>query len=153
MPKDCPRVLINLERAGDIGSRANDVVLLGKADDVVRKICAELGWADDLEALWKATALVPEEAEEDANKESDQPAPASESKDDILAREVEKLTKEVENTLKISEEHHEKVSQELKSDTEEGVEQIKKSKEGKKSEGKAPVGPSVPSPTKDKTNL
>ncbi|KAJ7701462.1 DHS-like NAD/FAD-binding domain-containing protein [Mycena rosella] len=52
---NCPRVLINLDLVGSIGKRPNDVVLLGKCDDVVRKLCKELGWEDELLALWAKT--------------------------------------------------------------------------------------------------
>jgi len=53
---DCPRVLINLQPAGNIGDKKNDVVLLGKCDEVVRDLCKELGWEEDLLKMWEATA-------------------------------------------------------------------------------------------------
>lgn len=53
----CPRVLINLDLVGSIGRRPNDVVLLGKCDDVVRKLCRELGWEDELMELWAQTEI------------------------------------------------------------------------------------------------
>lgn len=56
-PETCPRVLINLDFAGDIGTRADDVLLLGKCDGIVRDLCRELGWADALEREWAKTAL------------------------------------------------------------------------------------------------
>lgn len=45
-----PRVLINLERVGDIGSRDGDVVHLGACDDAVRRLAALLGcqWEQEL---------------------------------------------------------------------------------------------------------
>ncbi|KAF8885676.1 DHS-like NAD/FAD-binding domain-containing protein [Gymnopilus junonius] len=51
----CPRVLINLDRVGDFGSRSDDVVLLGKCDDIVRDLCKELGWEEELNELWETT--------------------------------------------------------------------------------------------------
>jgi NAD+-dependent protein deacetylase SIR2 len=51
----CPRVLINLEEAGDIGTRPNDVVALGTCDDVVRSLARELGWEAALDAAWAQT--------------------------------------------------------------------------------------------------
>ncbi|KAF9485768.1 NAD-dependent deacetylase sirtuin-2 [Pholiota conissans] len=51
----CPRVLINLDLVGSFGSRSDDVVLLGKCDDVVKKISKELGWEDELIRLWNET--------------------------------------------------------------------------------------------------
>lgn len=47
-----PRVLINMERSGDMGYRPDDVCMLGKCDDGVRKLADALGWADELEELW-----------------------------------------------------------------------------------------------------
>ena len=38
VPDSCPRVLINMEPAGDIGSRPDDVVLLGRCDEVIREL-------------------------------------------------------------------------------------------------------------------
>ncbi len=51
----CPRVLINLERVGNFGSRPDDVVLIGKCDEVVRDLCRELGWEEELDKLWAET--------------------------------------------------------------------------------------------------
>ncbi|KIY44940.1 SIR2-domain-containing protein, partial [Fistulina hepatica ATCC 64428] len=49
MPSElCPRVLINLEQVGDLGFRPDDVLLLGKCDEVVHKLCRELGWENEL---------------------------------------------------------------------------------------------------------
>ncbi|KAI1793371.1 DHS-like NAD/FAD-binding domain-containing protein [Ganoderma leucocontextum] len=56
-PETCPRVLINLDFAGDIGTRADDVLLLGKCDSIVRDLCRELGWEDALEREWAKTEL------------------------------------------------------------------------------------------------
>ena len=50
----CPRVLINMEQVGNIGRRRDDVVLLGECDRVVRDVCRERGWEDELIELWKA---------------------------------------------------------------------------------------------------
>lgn len=54
--KDCPRVLINLERVGDFGSRTDDVILLGKCDEVIRDLAKALGWEEELERAWEETA-------------------------------------------------------------------------------------------------
>jgi len=48
------RVLINNERAGGIGVRADDVLLLGGCDDGVRKLAKELGWEEELEEVWRS---------------------------------------------------------------------------------------------------
>lgn len=54
---ECPRVLINLERAGDIGVRDDDVLCLGKCDAVVRELSRLLGWEDELENEWETTRM------------------------------------------------------------------------------------------------
>ena len=51
----CPRVLINLDHVGDFGSRADDVILLGKCDEIVTELCKELGWEKELVGLWEKT--------------------------------------------------------------------------------------------------
>ncbi|KAJ7487821.1 NAD-dependent deacetylase sirtuin-2 [Mycena latifolia] len=57
----CPRVLINRDPAGDIGTQADDVVLLTSCDDAVRQIARGMGWEAELDAVWEKTAL-PSEA-------------------------------------------------------------------------------------------
>lgn len=56
-PESCPRVLINLDFAGDIGTRADDVLLLGKCDAIIRDLCRELGWEDTLDREWAKTEI------------------------------------------------------------------------------------------------
>jgi NAD+-dependent protein deacetylase SIR2 len=46
-----------MEKVGDIGHRPDDVVILGKCDEVVRRLCRELGWEEDLDSLWAATEI------------------------------------------------------------------------------------------------
>ena len=46
-----PRLLINRERVGGIGSRADDVLEMRDCDAGVRRLAAALGWGEDLEAL------------------------------------------------------------------------------------------------------
>ncbi|KAI0632356.1 DHS-like NAD/FAD-binding domain-containing protein [Trametes polyzona] len=57
VPQSCPRVLINMDFAGDIGMRSDDVLLLGRCDDVVRDLCRELGWEAALEHEWARTEI------------------------------------------------------------------------------------------------
>lgn len=66
----CPRILINLDRVGDFGSRADDVVLLGKCDETVTALCKELGWEEELLRLWKTTETSVSKSTDDEPKET-----------------------------------------------------------------------------------
>ncbi|KAF8512858.1 NAD-dependent deacetylase sirtuin-2 [Hysterangium stoloniferum] len=98
VPESCPRVLINLDPVGDIGSRVEDVVVLGKCDNVVEQLCTLLGWEKELDELWAETAdsLDPEQI-------GDHPPELD------IEEEVKKLAEEVKETLrlkkKLKEEH------------------------------------------------
>ncbi|KAL9621891.1 MAG: hypothetical protein Q9160_003712 [Pyrenula sp. 1 TL-2023] len=94
-----PRILINLERVGGLGSRADDVLVLGDCDTGVRKLADELGWRDELEILWK-------KANPKARDRKQQALPPP-TKDEKLEQEVDDLTKDIDNTLKISRGHTE----------------------------------------------
>uniref|UniRef100_L2FS49 Nad-dependent deacetylase sirtuin-2 n=1 Tax=Colletotrichum fructicola (strain Nara gc5) TaxID=1213859 RepID=L2FS49_COLFN len=48
-----PRLLLNRERVGQMGRRADDVVELGTCDAGVRKLASLLGWRDELEDMWR----------------------------------------------------------------------------------------------------
>ena len=97
--EDTPRILINLERVGGLGGRADDVLLLGECDTGVRKLADALGWLDELESLWEKTSpSVP------ASKDQNLPQKTREEK---LEDEIEKLTQEIDKSLKVSEEHTE----------------------------------------------
>lgn len=88
-----PRVLLNEVRVGSLGSRPDDVLLLGDCDDGVRKLAKACGWLDELEALWAATA--PSHKEQPANK----------SKDELLEDKLDKLTQDIDKSLKLSRDH------------------------------------------------
>jgi NAD-dependent histone deacetylase SIR2 len=99
---ECPRVLINLDRVGGIGSGKNDLVLLGKCDDIIRDLAKELGWEDELDKAWAATAASLE------NDEATSSIPSTPKKTDQtdgtdLASEVEKIVEKLEGGLTISE--------------------------------------------------
>ena len=69
--ESCPRVLINLDHVGDFGSRADDLVLLGKCDEIVTELCKELGWDQDLVRLWETTETsVLKSVDDDGSKET-----------------------------------------------------------------------------------
>jgi NAD+-dependent protein deacetylase SIR2 len=103
--QSCPRVLINIEKVGDFGHRKNDVVLLGKCDDIIRVLCAELGWAEELEKAWAETAEAVEETGEGVSvkgkdKEHEDQHEAGE-KD--MKKEVDLLTAAIEAHLVMQE--------------------------------------------------
>ncbi|KAI2611853.1 NAD-dependent deacetylase sirtuin-2 [Hypoxylon sp. NC1633] len=53
-PAGVPRVLFNLERVGDLGTRADDVLCLDDCDAGIRRLADALGWRGELEAVWRA---------------------------------------------------------------------------------------------------
>lgn len=91
-----PRLLINLERVGDLGFRPDDVLLLEECDDGVRKLATALGWIDELEAYWHETKLEKPEGDD---------AESPDSKDEVLEKQIGILTGEVEKSLKITADH------------------------------------------------
>lgn len=91
-----PRLLINLERVGDLGFRPDDVLLLEECDDGVRKLATALGWIDELEAYWHETKLEKPEGDD---------AETPDSKDEVLEKQIGILTGEVEKSLKITADH------------------------------------------------
>ncbi|KIV92995.1 hypothetical protein PV10_04243 [Exophiala mesophila] len=103
--EDTPRVLINLERVGSLGSRPDDVLLLGDCDDGVRKFADVMGWGEELEQLWQSTNPNKEEREK-------QQEPVK-TRQEALDDEVEKLTRDIDNSLKLSAETSEKIRNEL----------------------------------------
>ena len=99
-----PRLLINSERLSGFGSRTDDVILLGDCDAGVRKLAGALGWAEELEELWNTTQPV---------QEAKDPGP-KQSKDEIVEAEIAALTKEVDESLKISGERATQIKDQLK---------------------------------------
>ncbi|KAF2853833.1 putative SIR2 family histone deacetylase [Plenodomus tracheiphilus IPT5] len=97
LPQMCrdetPRLLINSERVGGMGTRTDDVLLLEDCDEGVKKLAAAIGWSGELEALWATTARDDEAPKEEKKK----------SRDEILQDEVDKLTREVDENLKLGE--------------------------------------------------
>ncbi|KAF9524270.1 DHS-like NAD/FAD-binding domain-containing protein [Crepidotus variabilis] len=78
--ESCPRVLINMERVGDFGSRTDDVILLGKCDEIVLELCQSLDWEKDLNRLWeltKASVVTEPEEEVEESKSEELPEPKS----------------------------------------------------------------------------
>ena len=110
---EVPRVLINLERVGGLGTRADDVLILGDCDTGVRKLAAALGWEKELEARWEETNPEPKD-----KIESQEMPPKS--KDEKLDDQITKLTKEVDEALKIHDEHTARLREQLAEKQEKG---------------------------------
>lgn len=116
-----PRLLINMEQVGDLGSRPDDVLILKDCDTGVRELAGVLGWVDELEATWASTA---KEGQFVPGKKED----VRKGRDEALQDEVDKLTKEVEKTLKLGQEQQKwldsytgrKIAGEMRSEETEG---------------------------------
>ena len=93
-----PRVLINLDRVGGLGSRADDVLVLGDCDKGIRKLASALGWSDELQVLWDSSRGVT------GGTGADEEA-AETSTNKTLEDEIAELSKDVDSALKISNEH------------------------------------------------
>lgn len=93
-----PRVLFNMEKVGSLGSRVDDVLELGSCDNGIRKLAGLLGWADELEDLWR-NIVGDEEAERQLRSQTD--------RDEEIEDELQKLTGEIETVLKLEEEKEE----------------------------------------------
>ncbi|KAL8742680.1 MAG: hypothetical protein Q9190_004875 [Brigantiaea leucoxantha] len=92
-----PRVLLNLERVGSLGSRADDVILLAECDAGVRKLASALGWLDELEQIWKSTGQENSLRQETTKSER--------TKHEALENEIIAVTEEIEKSLKVTEDH------------------------------------------------
>ncbi len=95
--EETPRVLINMERVGGLGSRPDDVVLLGDCDEGVRKLADALGWREELEDLWQSTNPNKGERQKQEAKPKDRQTELDEK--------IDELTRGVDKTLKLSEDH------------------------------------------------
>ncbi|KAI2472227.1 NAD-dependent deacetylase sirtuin-2 [Annulohypoxylon bovei var. microspora] len=87
-----PRVLFNLERVGDLGTRADDVLVLGDCDSGVRKLADELGWRDELEAKWRSLV-----GDKEANRQLSKTA-----KEEAIEDELDQLVGDMGDKLAIS---------------------------------------------------
>ena len=105
-----PRVLINLERVGDLGSRADDVLILGDCDAGVRKLASALGWEDELQALYNKSGLPPITDSQGGK------APESKTKDEKLEDQIAGLTEEVDKSLRIFNAHTNLLKEHLSKD-------------------------------------
>ncbi|KAK5714488.1 Sir2 histone deacetylase Hst2 [Elasticomyces elasticus] len=101
-----PRLLINKERVGDLGTGTDDVLLLEDCDSGVRKLAEACGWLEELENLWAETAR-PGQGEAQSGTVG-----VAKSKDEALEDEIETLTRQVDEMLNLSKWHEEKVRSE-----------------------------------------
>lgn len=88
-----PRLLFNLDRVGDLGSRVDDVLELGDCDTGVRKLADALGWRDELEAMWRGI-VGEKEAERQLSKTQ---------KEAAINKELDDIVDDISNKLDISE--------------------------------------------------
>ena len=113
-------MLINLEEAGDLGTRPDDVLLLGKCDDVIKKLAKELGWLKELKDTWAETRTSldnPPPAGGDSEEEPEDQVPeAGETEEERLQREIAWLTKSVDETLRVTDDLKTRVGKEVKED-------------------------------------
>ena len=103
-----PRLLINLERVGGLGSRADDVLLLGECDKGVLQLVDALGWREELEEEWAKT-----ETEEDKKSRLEKETQPPKTKDEKVQAEIDTLTKDIEASLKLSADHKQRVESTL----------------------------------------
>jgi hypothetical protein len=106
IPFGTPRLLINREQVGDIGTRVNDVVALGECDVQIRRLCKEIGngWEEELDRLWGDTAIAETAtAEPTAMATALHPPTDQASKDANLSARLDAIAKAVEERLRLTE--------------------------------------------------
>lgn len=110
-----PRVLINMEQVGSVGSRPDDVLVLQKCDEGVKKLAAACGWLDELQEMWEKTgAMFPDwEKQQKDRKDAAAILNRAKSSDAALQEEIDRLTEEVNGTLSISKTHQETVAKNM----------------------------------------
>ena len=106
-----PRVLINLERVGGMGGRSDDILVLDDCDAGVRRIAEACGWLEELENDWALTAREPVGAQINTDAKAAGTV-APKDRDAALEAAVDKLARDVDETLKISSNHIERVKAE-----------------------------------------
>lgn len=86
-----PRMLFNMERVGQLGRRADDVIELGSCDAGIRKLAEELGWRDELEEYWRGVV---------GHEEAERQLRTAKEMGGEVEDEVQKLTEGVESALR-----------------------------------------------------
>lgn len=115
-PPSIPRVLINLEKVGGIGSRVNDVVLLGECDAVIKELCKELGWDEEL-----AKACGSDVKEKGKGRDVVVPTKSKEERDAEAQTKIEAIAKEIEEKLKLDSDYKDSVVKDLTADKKDGA--------------------------------
>lgn len=92
----CRRVLINLQRVGDLGHRPSDIVLLGECDAVVKELCAELGWTEDLDNAWAKTQGTVRSAVVMQKANTEKPKEETKVKSRVPNENLEKVIKDIQ---------------------------------------------------------
>ena len=111
-----PRVLINMERVGDFGSHPDDIMLLGDIEAGVIKLAEAIGWRSELETLWKEMnpgKTLSKTLSEKEEEEEEEEVVVERSRDEAFQDDLEKLTKDVEESLAISAAHADGVRSQL----------------------------------------
>ncbi|GAA5796193.1 hypothetical protein HPULCUR_001562 [Helicostylum pulchrum] len=122
VPDHIPRLLINMEKAGDHKSKSSgfdfkwkyglnrDVFYAGTCDEGVTKMAKSLGWEKELNELYtngnkklKYTYAAIEPGEQEQDKEVDE-----------LADVLEKLTAKDDHNDKVKDDHNDKVAEDIK---------------------------------------
>lgn len=96
-----PRVLINKDPVGGLGSRPDDVMILGDCDEGIRKLADALGWREELEEMWLEVNGKVKGKEAERLREIRK----NMTKDELLEEEIAKLTSEVDEALHLSKDH------------------------------------------------
>ena len=112
-------MLINLEEAGDLGTRRDDVLLLGKCDEIAKELATELGWLKELKEAWAETRTTLDNPPptDESEEEPEDPVPeAEETEEEKLKREIEWITKSVGDTLKVSDDLKKRVEEEAEAE-------------------------------------
>lgn len=99
-----PRLLVNSDRVGGLGSRADDVLLLGDCDEGVRKLASAVGWLEELEALFET---------HHPKQPSLAQSKGSKTQHEQLEDEIAQITKDVDHALRISRQHTTKLHKSL----------------------------------------
>lgn len=103
VPEKAPRLLINMEAVGSLGSRPDDVLILKDCDTGVRELARALGWEGELEELWRGTEREGQFKPE-GQKGVEEGSGVERSRDEKLQDEVDRLTEDIDKTLKLGRE-------------------------------------------------